>query len=568
MTSARETGSSLDQDRLRRLIEAGRSVVAERELEGVFARLLDVARELTGARYAAIGILDDARENLADFITAGIDEEAHGLIGDLPRGRGVLGLLISNPVPLRMADVGSHIRSYGFPPGHPAMTSFLGVPILIRGEAWGNLYLTDKQGSPFDDADEEAAVVLASWAAIAVENARLYRQTDERRAELERSVRALEATSEIARAVGGETQLERVLELIAKRSRALVEAAGVAILLSDGEDFVIAATAGEVPRGIGGARIPRGGSVAGRVVASGRPERVSDVSSSLRFALGDLGVRATSAMFVPLQFRGTSLGVIEAFDRSGGPEFRTEDERMLLAAAASAATAVATAQSVEQDRLRRTLKAAEEERRRWARELHDETLQGLGGLRVVLSSARRSTDLDALRAALDSAVEQIGEEITNLRALITELRPASLDELGLGPALDALLDRVQTTHGLDIDARVELGHDRDSRGAARLGPDLETTVYRMVQESLTNVARHAHADHVTVEVIERGGEVHVAVRDDGDGFDPGTPVSGFGLTGMRERIALSGGHLEISTSDAGTAVEAVLPSARLVRQSA
>ncbi len=567
MEARRESGSTLDEDRLRRLIEAGRSVVAERELEGVFSRLLDVARELTGARYAAIGVLDDARENLADFITAGIDPDAHSLIGDLPRGRGVLGLLISNPEPLRMGDVGAHVRSYGFPPGHPAMSSFLGVPILIRSESWGNLYLTDKQDGEFDEADEEAAVVLASWAAIAVENARLYRETDQRRAELERSVRALEATSEIARAVGGETQLERVLELIAKRSRALVEAAGVAILLDEGDEFIVAATAGEIPRRITGSRVPKSGSVAGRVVESGRAERVSDISSSLRFALGDLGVTASSGMFVPLQFRGANLGVIEAFDRAGGPEFRPEDERMLLAAAASAATAVATAQSVERDRLRRSLRAAEEERRRWARELHDETLQALGGLRVVLSSARRSNDLSAMRAALDSAIDQLAEEIANLRSLITELRPAALDELGLGPALDALIERVQTTHGLEVKANVKLAHPGGLR-EPRLDPDIETTVYRVIQESLTNAARHARADRIEVEVIERADEIHLAVRDDGAGFDPDTPAAGFGLTGMRERIALAGGHLEISSSAAGTKIEAALPSGKRVRQTA
>src|SRR5207302_1488113 len=159
--TARNSVSRLDLDRLRRLIEAGRSVVAERELEGVFGRLLDCARELTGARFAAIGILDEAREGLADFITAGIDPDAHTAIGALPRGRGVLGLLISRPEPLRLANVGSHPRSYGFPTGHPAMTTFLGVPILIRDEAWGNLYLTDKADGDFDEADEESAVVLA-----------------------------------------------------------------------------------------------------------------------------------------------------------------------------------------------------------------------------------------------------------------------------------------------------------------------------------------------------------------------------------------------------------------------
>jgi signal transduction histidine kinase len=567
MPPARDTASSLNEDRLRRLIEAGRSVVAERELQGILDRLLDVARELTGARYAAIGVLDDAREGLADFITAGIDPEAHSVIGDLPRGRGVLGMLISNPEPLRMADVGAHVRSYGFPPGHPAMSTFLGVPIVIRGEAWGNLYLTNKADGEFDEADEESAVVLSLWAAIAVENPRLNRDTDQRRAELERSLVALEATSEIARAVGGETQLDRVLELIAKRSLALVDASGVAILLVEGEDLVIAATAGEVPSAITGSRVRKSGSVAGGVLASGRPERVGDIGSSLGFALRDLGVQAQSGMFVPLRFRGLSLGVIEAFDRAGGPEFRVEDERMLLAAAASAATAVATAQSLEQDRLRRSLRAAEEERRRWARELHDETLQGLGGLRVVLSSARRSRDLQSLHSALDGAVEQLGEEIANLRALITELRPAALDELGLGPALDTLIERARTVHGLEIAARVDLREPNSDR-RSRLDADVETAVYRLVQESLNNATRHAHAERIEVEVLERGDELQVAIRDDGRGFDPGAPSSGFGLTGMRERISLAGGRIEISSSEAGTTITAMLPSAGELRQTA
>src|SRR5437763_13833727 len=135
MTASEDPRSKLDEDRLRRLIDAGRSLVAERELEDVFARLLDVARELTGARYGAIGVLDEQRTQLADFITAGVDRSAHDAIGGLPSGRGVLGLLISAPAPLRLSDVAEHNRSDAFPAGHPTMSSFLGVPILIRGEA-------------------------------------------------------------------------------------------------------------------------------------------------------------------------------------------------------------------------------------------------------------------------------------------------------------------------------------------------------------------------------------------------------------------------------------------------
>jgi GAF domain-containing protein len=238
------------------LLAAGRSLVADLDLESVLDRVLEVAREVTDARYAALGVLDEERRELERFLTVGIDEATHRAIGDLPRGRGVLGVLIEDPRPLRLESVGDDPRSYGFPPGHPPMERFLGVPVVIRGQAWGNLYLTDRtDGEPFSEADEEAATVLAEWAAIAIENARLYEGVARRREELERAVRRLEASTTIARAVGGETDLSRVLELIVKRGRALVDAQGVLILLREGPGLVVAATAGEVPAGLRGSRL-------------------------------------------------------------------------------------------------------------------------------------------------------------------------------------------------------------------------------------------------------------------------------------------------------------------------
>src|SRR5690242_8900842 len=205
----------LDEHRLTRLIEAGRELLSELDLDTVLDRLLETAADITGARYVALGILDENRRELARFLTRGIDEVTHRAIGDLPRGRGILGVLIDDPKPLRLEDVGDHPRSYGFPPAHPPMRTFLGVPIVIRGEAWGNLYLTEKAGGQaFTAEDEEATVVLADWAAIAIENARLYRDVAGRRDELERAVRGLQATAAIARAIGGETDLARVLELV------------------------------------------------------------------------------------------------------------------------------------------------------------------------------------------------------------------------------------------------------------------------------------------------------------------------------------------------------------------
>ena len=384
----------LDEHRLKRLVDVGRGLVSELDLEAVLQRLVEVARELTGARYAALGILDERREELERFITLGIDEETRAAIGNLPRGRGVLGELISSPKPLRLDDVGQHPRSFGFPPGHPPMKSFLGVPILIRGEAFGNLYLTEKEGGPFDLGDEESAVVLADWAAIAIDNARLYTTVWDRREELERAVRRLEATTEIAQALGGETELDRVLELIVKRGRALVDARSVMILLEDDGGVRVAAAAGEVDPQVLGRRLPTQLPISVAELTSGS---VAEVADRLPTPPLELGVEAgAAALMVPLVFRGDTVGVLVAFDRLAGElRFTREDEGLMRSFAASAATAVHTARAVAEDRLRESIEASEHERRRWARELHDDTLQGLAGLKVLLSSARRGDRSDA-----------------------------------------------------------------------------------------------------------------------------------------------------------------------------
>ena len=544
----------LDADRLQRLIEVGRDLVSELDLDGVLDRLLATAQELTGARFAAVGVLDEDRRELARFITRGIDASGRRVIGDLPHGRGVLGALITDPRPLRLEDVGAHPSSYGFPPGHPPMGTFLGVPVLIRGEAWGNLYLTEKDGG-FDADDEEAAVVLAAWAAVAVDNARLYTNVQTRRDELERAVRGFEATASIARAVGGETDLSRVLELITKRGRALVEARTVVILLREGDDLVVAAAAGEGTAEEGN-RLPIGGSTAGEVLSRLRARRVEDLDRGLRLPVQRLGVpTAQSALYVPLVYRGRGLGVLTAFDRlRGGPQFTDDDEELLKAFAASAATAVATAQTVETDRVRRSMEAAEAERRRWARELHDETLQGLAALKVLIGGASRFDLAQEVRAVLDSATEQLTAEIANLRSIITDLRPATLDELGLVPALISLGNRTAGRTGLDVRTNLE-----DAATAERLAPEVETAIYRIAQEALTNIAKHAEATAVDITLQRHNGAVELEVSDDGHGFDPSASTSGFGLLGMRERVELAGGTLALTRRDGRTVVCARIP---------
>jgi signal transduction histidine kinase len=549
--------NTLDEARLRRLMEVGPWLIAELDLETVLDRLLETAREVTGAAYAALGVLDADRRELERFVTRGLSERAERAIGPRPRGSGILGLLITDPQALRLTDLTAHPDSVGFPAGHPPMRTFLGMPIVIAGAAWGNLYLTDKADGPFDARDEQAAAVLAKWAAIAIDHARLLAASDERQHRLEHAVRGLEATQAVAVAVGAETDLTRVLELIAERGRAIVEARSVVIMLQQGDELEAAAGAGEShPQP--GTRIPIAGSTSGEVMTGQRPVRISEIGQ-LRVPADRLGVAdAHSALIVPLFYRSRALGVLAAFDRERLGTFSEQDELVLVSFAASAATAVATAQTVQADRLRHSLEAAEAERKHWARELHDETLQALGGFKVLASAARRGEDPSQMRNALDQLVSGIDDEIENLHAIISELRPAALDDLGLRPAIEALGEHYQVANGIDVDCRLHLPDP--ARNDRRLSPELETAVYRLIQEALTNISKHAAAQQVAVKVDAARTTVEIEVTDDGHGFDTARSTGGFGLTGMRERAALAGGSLTVTSQPGGTTIRAKLPA--------
>jgi signal transduction histidine kinase len=548
-------------------LQVSRALAAELELEALLRRLLDAARELTGARYAAVGVLDSRREELERFITVGVDDETHKSIGEVPRGRGILGELIRDPRPLRLPNIGEHPRSYGFPPEHPPMSTFLGVPVIVRGEPWGNLYLTEKEDGEFDQADETALSVLADFAAVAIGNARAYGAAEKQRERLQRAVRGLEATTAIARALGGETRLERVLELIVKRGRALVDARSLLILLERDGLLEVAAAAGELGEGALGTQVPVEGSAPGQVLRSGRPERLAEARSRIGLSLGGVAEGAGTALLVPLQFRGRTSGVLVALDRLvDRPDFDAEDERLLGAFASAAATAVATAQSVEKERLQRSVAGAEAERRRWARELHDQTLQGLGALQVLLSSAVRQ-DPGAVDAGLIArASEQVAEEIASLQQIIADLRPAALDDIGLGVALKGLAERQSAVNGLELDCDIDLAWE-GGRMPERLVPSVEDAAFRLVQEAFNNVTKHAGASRVRLSAREDADGLRLEVEDDGTGFDPTAGSGGFGLVGMHERAELVGGTLEVDSAlGRGTLVRAVLPAQHQSRE--
>jgi signal transduction histidine kinase len=542
------------EDRYRRLVEVGTALLSELDLEVVLRSVVEAARDLTDAGYAAIGVLDSDRRELERFIYLGIDDETRREIGPLPRGRGVLGELIRHPQPLRLADVDQHPHAYGFPPGHPPMHTFLGVPIAIRGEAYGNLYMTEKRGGgEFDEADQDAATTLAAWAAIAIENARLYTALSAREADTERALRRAEASADIARTIGGETDVGRVLELIVKRARALVEARTVLVLLRRAGRLAVAAQAGQIGPEIEELTIPADDAV----FQAAMGERVSQhlepgtppSEARLRERLG-----AEAALVVPLLFRGRAVGALVALDHEGD-DFDQEDLYLLQAFAATAAIAVATAQSVEAERLQQQVEVAEGERRRWAQELHDGALQSLAAVRITLAAALQGSGDDRgeqIERAGEGAVESLENQITELSRLINDLRPAALERLGLPAALEALAEESGNRGGFDVSTEIEVD--------AELTSDEERGVYRLVQEALNNVVKHADAEHATVAVKAEAGTAAIEVRDDGSGFDAAAPGTGRGLLGMRERVETLGGTIDVdSRPGGGTTVISTVP---------
>jgi len=548
------------------VLDVARGVLAALDLDVVLERVVEAARDLTGARYAALGVLDRSRRELERFITVGIDDATRRSIGALPRGRGLLGELISDPRPLRLGDVGAHPYSYGFPPGHPQMASFLGVPMLVAGEPFGNLYLTEKTGGgAFTEEDEQAVVRLADLAGVAIDHARRYTAVETQRVELKRTVDALDAMMQIARALGGETDVEKILGLVAKRGRALVSARALVIEHEHRGEMVIAAAAGELPEGLLGERVDLYNSLAAVALRTRSTLRIEDAPNRPRFerhGLGRLGIHADAGLAVPLLFRGEGHGVLLVVDRlKGGPAFTAEDQRLLEAFSASAATAIATAESVEADRRLRTLAAAEQERARWARELQDETLQSLASLRVGLATNLDGAPPGKLVDAVKETIERLQTEISNLRSLVTDLRPTALDDLGTEAAIQDLADRARS-RGLEVHLTIELAYEQ-GRASDRHTTELETAIYRIIQESLANASKHGEAHRASVSVEEDQATVRITVHDDGRGFDTSSKSNGLGLLGMKERAELLDGRLEIRSAPGhGTAVTATLPAQR------
>ena len=495
-----------------------------------------------GARYAALGVIDPTGVYLEQFITVGVDDATRGRIGDLPRGQGILGVLIRGALALRLHDMSEDPRSVGFPPGHPPMKSFLGVPIMLRGHAFGNLYLTEKEQGDFTDEDQEVVELLASQAAVAIENARLYDAS-------RRWARQLDSLNEIGSALVTELDLDRLLGVVADRLRELLGARIVLIdLLHPDGSLRVEGASGE---GAALARLDQpAGSKSHHVLRRMSSERVDSALEDPEIHPEGEAERldVQAGLWVPLVVRGEPIGVIAAADKLGrDPRFTDGDLRLAEAFGSRAAGAVELTRRVSRETVRSMLQAQEAERSRLSRDLHDQTGQSLTALLLGLNAARRAGTLEEAQSALGELDGLVREALADVRSIAVRLRPAALDEHGLAAALE----RVAATVGAG--ERRGRRHDDAARRPAPARRDRDG-VYRIVQEAATNAVRHGGARRVDVTVVDAARRGRRNDRGQRGRLRHGRRHEGrLGLVGMRERASLFNGHLRLeSTPGRGT----------------
>ena len=567
-----------DASRLELLLEAGVAIASGLELEDLLARLVELACKLTGARYGALGVLDETGRRLDRFFTHGMDQHMRDAIGPEPVGRGILGALIIDARPLRLTDLGADPRSVGFPPNHPPMTSFLGVPIVAGGRVFGNFYLTEKADGEFSEDDERLMELFSAQAGAAVQNGRVLIDSREHAAALERALKELSSVRRINEAILSERPRAEILEFIASQAATTVHARLVVVGLVDPSAACIRieATSGDGSGAFHELEIPLEGSKCGMAVRARRAVRVDDARGDPQY--GTSVAKATdgkAALIIPLVYRDQSEGVLVAIDSLDRATFNDDDQQVLELFAARATLALGMARSLQSEReraeaevmllraeqreqarretLRRVVEAQEAERRRIARELHDDAGQSLASVLMGLRAAEGSEDPAETRRLLGELRETIAGSIRDLRALAIELRPTALDDFGLRAALERLTETFGRRSGLHIDLQTS-GLD------VRLPGEVETALYRVVQEALTNIAKHAGAASVSVVAQQHSDRAVVVIEDDGCGFEVDGAVDGLGLVSMRERAELLGGTLRVESSpETGTTIAAEVP---------
>ena len=523
-----------EPQRVQGLLDAVFLIGSNLDLRTVLRRIVEAAARLVNARYGALGVLGPD-ETLAEFVTVGMDEALTKSIGTFPQAHGVLGVLIKDPKPLRLHNIADHPLSYGFPPNHPPMRSFLGVPLRVRDEVFGNLYLTEKEdGADFDEQDESIVLTLAAAAGVAIENARLFEQTHRRE-------RWLQASAEVTTALLSGDEPDDVLRLVARCARDLAAADLAAIALPLGDSLAIEVAEGEFAAEMLGMRVDKNRSLVGAVYLEGRSLSVPDLRTDPRAAAGHL-IRANieAAMFVPLRAAGITLGVLYVANRRGARAFNDAEQAMLEGFAGQATIALELARKQRETEKLSLFR----DRDRIARDLHDLVIQRLFATGMQLESSLRYMTRPEAVENVQQAVDDLDKTIKEIRSTIYALqRPEHSGTRSLRARIVELVEEYATplgfTPGLRLEGLV------DTHVPAAVGEN----VVAVVRESLSNVARHAHAGRADVAVLVERDEVTVSITDDGVGL----PADGqhSGLANLQARANGLGGRFNVVTSPRG-----------------
>ena len=538
------------RDRMHGLLEAVVAIGSGLDLETTLTRIVEAAVGLVDARYGALGVIGDG-QRLAEFVPVGLDAAAIGRIDHWPEGRGLLGLLIRDPRPLRLADIGAHPESSGFPAGHPPMKSFLGVPVRVREEVFGTLYLTGKQGDgQFTEDDEAVLVALGSAAGVAIENARLYETA-------RRQQRWMQANAEVATALLSGADPDEVLAAVTRQVRELSGADLVALALpeQDGRRLFIGFADGDGAEAARGLVLPAEQSLSGRVLGSGEPLTVDDfagderTAEAARDAMGHIG----PAVLFPLGIAGDVRGVLTVGRRRGGLPFPEATAEVVGSFAVQAGIALELADR-RRDAERLSLY---EDRDRIARDLHDLVIQRLYATGMSLEGTVPMITRPETATRVKRAVDAMDETIKDIRMTIFALQARGEDELpNLREAIVGVVEEMTPVAGFAPSLR--LGARLNDQVAVEVAEDMLTAL----REALSNAARHAHASRIDVSVdVDAAGFLVVRVSDDGVGI----PAQGrrSGLRNLKLRAEKLGGELQLGPGHAdgrGTGLTWRVPS--------
>ncbi|MFR9799069.1 GAF domain-containing protein [Streptomyces sp. MS06] len=527
------------RDRVHSLLEAVLSVGRELDLEQALHSIVEAATALVDAEYGALGVISPDGESLSAFYTVGVDDEQIAEIGHYPEGHGILGELIRHPEPLRLGKISQHASSYGFPAHHPPMHTFLGVPIRVRDQVFGNLYLTEKRGGvQFDEEDESVLSTLAVAAGVAIDNARLYEESRLRE-------RWLRANADITHSLMSGTDQTEILGVIAERAREITEAdlAAVAVPMQDTEALNVELAIGVEADAHRGLVLPVHGTLTGEAFSIAAPVTSADVQNDPRVSAGPprfAGLGPAVAVSIGTGEEGRR-GVLLLARRTGRPVFSGKEIGQLQHFAAQAAIAMELAERRRDGEQIAVL----QDRDRIARDLHDLAIQRLFATGMTLQSAGRFIDHPEAADRVVRAVDDLDETIKIIRSTIFGLRAreGDSDGAGLRTRVVRAIGEAGPVLGFAPSVRMEGLVDTD------VPRDIADHVVAVLSEGLTNVARHAHADRVDVVLRTDGREVRLSITDNGVGIPPEGRRSG--LRNLRERAEQVGGGLDWKTPEGG-----------------